>query len=51
VKAVSDTIVFHGRGAGHAVGLCQTGAERMGRAGKSYQEILAYYYPGTVLAR
>jgi stage II sporulation protein D len=40
---------FTGHGHGHGVGLCQRGAARMGEAGKSYREILAFYYPGTVL--
>ena len=42
-------IVFHGRGSGHGVGLCQVGAEVMGEEGHSYREILAFYYPGTRL--
>lgn len=37
-----------GRGRGHGRGLCQTGARRMASLGKSYKEILAYYYPGAV---
>jgi len=40
-------ISFRGRGQGHGVGLCQTGADVMGEEGRSYREILAYYYPGT----
>jgi len=40
-------IVFQGRGAGHGVGLCQRGADQMGAEGRSYREILAFYYPGT----
>lgn len=44
-----DRVEFHGRGAGHGVGLCQRGAENMGQQGHSYREILAYYYPGTTL--
>jgi stage II sporulation protein D len=35
-----------GQGFGHGVGLCQTGAEYMAREGKTYLEILAWYYPG-----
>jgi stage II sporulation protein D len=35
-----------GRGFGHGVGLCQTGAEYMAREGKMYPQILAWYYPG-----
>jgi stage II sporulation protein D len=49
VSVSGDRIVFHGRGSGHGVGLCQIGAEVMGEEGKSYREILAYYYPGTKL--
>ncbi len=44
-----DRVVFHGRGLGHGVGLCQVGAEVMGEEGHSYREILAFYYPGTRL--
>jgi stage II sporulation protein D len=42
-------IVFSGRGSGHGVGLCQAGAEEMAREGKSYRDILNFYYPGTQL--
>jgi stage II sporulation protein D len=49
VSVADDHFVFHGRGSGHGVGLCQVGAEVMGEEGKSYREILAYYYPGTKL--
>jgi stage II sporulation protein D len=51
VKVEPGWFVFSGRGAGHAVGLCQAGAERMGLAGKTYQEILAFYYPQTIIGR
>ncbi len=44
-----DHIMFHGRGSGHGVGLCQVGAEVMGEEGHSYREILSFYYPGTRL--
>lgn len=44
-----DRIAFRGRGQGHGVGLCQTGADNMGQQGRSYRDILAYYYPGTSL--
>ena len=42
-------LLFHGRGSGHGVGLCQVGAEVMGEEGHSYREILSFYYPGTKL--
>lgn len=38
--------VFNGFGWGHGVGMCQWGAYGMARAGKTYEEILKYYYPG-----
>ena len=44
-----DRISFRGRGQGHGVGLCQTGADSMGEQGRSYREILSFYYPGTAL--
>ena len=47
----SDMLVLRGRGLGHAVGLCQAGAEQMGRAGFSYEKILATYFPGTTLTK
>ena len=49
VRVEGDRVVFHGRGSGHGVGLCQIGAEEMGESGRTYREILSYYYPGTHL--
>jgi stage II sporulation protein D len=43
--------IFEGRGWGHGVGLCQSGAIAMANAGKNYHEILDHYYPGTRLER
>jgi stage II sporulation protein D len=42
-------VAFKGTGSGHGVGLCQQGADEMGREGRSYREILSYYYPGTAV--
>jgi stage II sporulation protein D len=42
-------LTFVGRGEGHGVGMCQLGADQMGVEGHGYREILAFYYPGTVL--
>ena len=36
--------ILHGRGWGHGVGLCQIGAAVMGEQGKTYDEILLFYY-------
>lgn len=44
-----DRFSFRGRGQGHGVGLCQSGADAMGMQGKTYRDILAFYYPGTSL--
>jgi len=40
-----------GGGNGHGIGMCQAGAIRMAERGYSYEEILAHYYPGTLLVR
>ncbi|WP_457630283.1 SpoIID/LytB domain-containing protein [Oceanithermus sp.] len=40
---------FSGRGSGHGVGMSQWGARGFARHGWNYREILAYYYPKTVL--
>ncbi|MFZ3588839.1 SpoIID/LytB domain-containing protein [Bacillus sp. DJP31] len=36
-----------GRGYGHGVGMSQWGANIMGEEGKTYEEILQFYFPGT----
>jgi stage II sporulation protein D len=46
VSTEGDDVLFVGRGAGHGVGLCQWGAKAMAERGKSYREILEFYYPG-----
>ncbi len=45
--AANGKLLFTGRGSGHGVGLCQRGADEMGTEGRTYREILAFYYPGT----
>jgi len=40
-------VVLHGKGWGHGVGLCQTGAAVMASLGYDYRSILEHYYPGT----
>ncbi|HEX3685152.1 MAG TPA: SpoIID/LytB domain-containing protein [Bryobacteraceae bacterium] len=51
IESHEGRIYFRGAGEGHGLGLCQHGADEMGREGKTYREILAFYYPGTVVAR
>jgi stage II sporulation protein D len=42
----AQTFVFTGRGWGHGVGLCQTGAYGLAKEGYSYTAILQKYYTG-----
>ena len=44
-----DTLVLHGKGWGHGVGLCQIGAAVMASQGYAYTGILSHYYPETTL--
>jgi stage II sporulation protein D len=41
-------VEIHGKGYGHGVGLCQAGAYEMAAEGKNAEEILRFYFPGTV---
>jgi stage II sporulation protein D len=45
-----DRFLFHGRGWGNGVGLCQKGAAEMGAQGMSMAEILQQYFPGAIIA-
>lgn len=39
----------NGNGSGHGVGMSQNGAKNRAAAGQTYEEILAFYFPGTYL--
>ncbi len=43
--------IFYGRGWGHGLGMCQTGAYGMALEGSTFQQILQHYYPGMNLQR
>jgi len=45
-----DEVLVEGRGKGHGIGLCQLGAAWMARQRHGFQEILAFYYPNTLVA-
>jgi stage II sporulation protein D len=47
LKDNGDYIIFEGKGYGHGVGLCQWSALQMASEGKTYREILSFFYPGT----
>jgi stage II sporulation protein D len=49
VNIKEDFAEFHGRGWGHGVGLCQWGALGQSLLGRSYEDILKFYYPGSVI--
>ncbi|MBE3549994.1 MAG: Stage II sporulation protein D (SpoIID) [Brockia lithotrophica] len=51
LRVEGDAVVVDTYGQGHGVGMSQWGAERLARGGKTYEAILAYYYPATALAR
>ena len=42
--------IFRGRGFGSQIGLCEAGAFAQAAAGRSYREILNFYYPGADLS-
>ena len=44
--ATEDTVTFWVTGYGHGVGMSQYGANAMAKEGKSFQEILEWYYSG-----
>jgi stage II sporulation protein D len=44
VQSDGENVIFTGQGFGHGVGLCQEGGMRMAQLGKTYQEIIHFYY-------
>jgi stage II sporulation protein D len=51
VDYADKIFTFTVRGYGHGVGLSQYGAQAMAKAGSSFEEILAHYFPGTDLVK
>ena len=49
IEKEGETFTLYGAGWGHGVGLCQIGAAVMAEKGYTYKEILAHYYPNTIL--
>jgi SpoIID/LytB domain protein len=48
-SAATGDFIISGRGYGQGQGMSQWGAWQGARLGKTYEEILGFYYPGTVL--
>ena len=51
VRKKGQSWELKGEGFGHGVGLSQIGARAMAKLGKSYKEILKFYYPKSTLAK
>jgi stage II sporulation protein D len=45
IRKEGNGFVLNGRGHGHGVGLCLQGASNLAAMGKTYREILAFYFP------
>jgi stage II sporulation protein D len=48
-NATASALMIRGHGFGHGIGLSQWGAQERAAVGQTYQQILAFYYPGTSL--
>ena len=49
VSAGEDGVTFRVTGYGHGVGMSQYGANQLAREGKTWQEIVAWYYTGVTI--
>lgn len=49
IEDKGKTLVVHGFGHGHGVGLCQWGARGQALEGRTCEQILGYYYPGATI--
>src|SRR5947209_3807744 len=49
VPPTASTVTIALKGNGHGHGMSQYGAKGAAEAGKTYQQILAFYYPGTAV--
>jgi len=50
LHTLSNGVEFLGAGSGHGVGLCQWGARLQSEKGRSYGQILKFYFPGSELS-
>jgi stage II sporulation protein D len=47
----NSSVIFHGHGYGHGLGMCQEGAMEMARVGYTYTDILMFYFRGLELKK
>jgi len=45
-ERIGDDIIITTKGFGHGIGMSQYGANGMAKEGKTYEEIIQYYYQG-----
>ena len=50
INSEGDNVIFSVKGYGHGVGMSQTGADSMAKAGSSYEEILKHFYTGVKIS-
>ncbi len=51
IEVNNEYITFYGRGWGHAVGLCQWGANNMSKKDYKFDKIIKHYYPHTKIKK
>ena len=51
LEYLNEKFIFTVKGHGHGVGMSQFGAKYMAEQGSSFEQILEYYYPGTVVEK
>ena len=47
ISKQNGNYILSGGGRGHGIGMSQNGANEMAKEGKSYKEILTFFYTGT----
>ena len=50
IRRLKKGVEFVGGGSGHGVGLCQWGSRLQAQAGRRYEQILQFYFPGSTLS-
>lgn len=50
LEHIGDKYIMKGKGYGHGVGMSQYGASVMAEKGKTYKEIIQFYFPGTSIS-
>lgn len=49
MEVLRRSVIFRGMGQGTGIGMCLYGADGQAKKGRKYNEILEFYYPGTVI--